>query len=287
MRKALIFLLATTALVALLQMARAFRMSAGEFHPARERIGPPPPGLPGAATVAIPSRAAVRLAAWWVPSRNGATIVLLHGSGGDRRQMLPEAQLLAAGGFGVVALDLPGTGESGGSISWGRTERAAILGVLDWLAARAPRELVGVLGFSMGATMVVPVAAEDRRIRALILEGIVDDLDEQTNYEYRRWGPFTQLPARAAKRYEGYDPSLPLPLAAVKKLDGRPLLIIAGTNDRSVPIANSQRLFEAASPPREFWLIEGAQHGDYLRTAGEEYRRRVLAFFEGALLGSH
>jgi hypothetical protein len=41
----------------------------------------------------------------------------------------------------------------------------------------------------------------------------------------------------------------------------------------------ARRLFDRARGPKEYWLVEGAKHNQALQVAGEEYRRRVLAFF--------
>ena len=48
----------------------------------------------------------------------GATAIHLHSSDDDRRQLLPEAQLLSSHGFGVFMFDWPGHGESGGRVTW-------------------------------------------------------------------------------------------------------------------------------------------------------------------------
>ena len=55
------------------------------------------------------------LAAWYVPPRNGTAVVLIHGSDGQpRARRRPRARLLARHGYGVLAIDLPGNGESDG-----------------------------------------------------------------------------------------------------------------------------------------------------------------------------
>ena len=41
-----------------------------------------------------------------------------------------------------------------------------------------------------------------------------------------------------------------------------PLLVIAGTDDRIVPVADTQLLFDAARDPKEMLVIDGAGHND-------------------------
>ena len=56
----------------------------------------------------------VRLAGWYVPSSNGAAVVLRHGAGSTRSNVLPEAEVLARHGFGVLLVDARGHGQSDG-----------------------------------------------------------------------------------------------------------------------------------------------------------------------------
>ena len=61
-----------------------------------------------------------------------------------------------------------------------------------------------------------------------------------------------------------------------------PILMIAGTADRNTTEEDTQLLFAAAREPKELWLVPDAGHVDFLRFAGDEYRRRVLAFLAAA-----
>ena len=45
------------------------------------------------------------LSGWYVPSRNGAVVILLHGYGNNRAQMWPRAEPLARAGYGVLLYD--------------------------------------------------------------------------------------------------------------------------------------------------------------------------------------
>jgi pimeloyl-ACP methyl ester carboxylesterase len=64
------------------------------------------------------------------------------------------------------------------------------------------------------------------------------------------------------------------------RLAPRPLLMIHGGADTYIKPGMAQALFRRARAPKEFWMVEGAKHNQALQTAGDEYRRRVLAFFE-------
>jgi hypothetical protein len=64
--------------------------------------------------IRIAMRDGRRLSAWYVPSRNGAAVLLSHGSGGSRGRVPAHVRMLARHGYGVLALDNPGNGESDG-----------------------------------------------------------------------------------------------------------------------------------------------------------------------------
>jgi fermentation-respiration switch protein FrsA (DUF1100 family) len=62
-----------------------------------------------------------------------------------------------------------------------------------------------------------------------------------------------------------------------------PVLIVAGSLDRHTTVEDTRVLFDAASQPKDLWLISDAAHVDYLEFAGEDYRRRISTFFERTL----
>ena len=81
--------------------------------------------------VAFPASDGVRLAGWYVRSRNGAAIVLVHGGGGDRQGTIRHARMLAKAGYGVLLYDARGRGESAGHENafgwqWDRDVRGAV-----------------------------------------------------------------------------------------------------------------------------------------------------------------
>jgi fermentation-respiration switch protein FrsA (DUF1100 family) len=58
-------------------------------------------------------------------------------------------------------------------------------------------------------------------------------------------------------------------LAKIKNCH-RPLFMGHGDADTIIPFAQGQRLFEAANPPKQFYVLEGADHNDPL--PGEFFR---------------
>jgi len=79
-------------------------------------LGPATParyGL-GYQDVAFRTADGVRLSAWYIPTRNGAAVVLLPGAGSTRTSVLGQAAVLARHGYGTLLVDTRGHGRSGG-----------------------------------------------------------------------------------------------------------------------------------------------------------------------------
>lgn len=281
-------------ILVLLPLGRAASIFANEyasFRASNHVVARPPAieALPALSdlTINVPGRPA--LAAWFLPSRNGAAVLLVHGSGGDRANLWPEAQVLAAAGFGVLLVDLPGHGESRGRVDWGAGGRAALAAAVTSLQAQPgvdPRR-IGAIGFSMGAMLVAQVAASDERIRAVLLAGGFSDARRQTQFEYRRWGPLAAWPAIWAYRAAGFDDRDQRPIDVIGRLAPRALLVVHGAEDGVVPPAMAGELYAAAGEPRELWLVPGAGHGGYFRAAPELWPRRLREFFLKALPPMH
>ncbi len=224
----------------------------------------------------------VRLTGWYVPSRNGAAIVLVHGGGGGNRGgAVRHAQLLAAHGYGVLLYDERGRGGSSGQTNgmgwdWDRDVTAAV----DWLAARGIAR-VGTLGLSTGAEAVITQAAYDPRVHAVVAEGVIGRSSTDTKLQgdwsadlYWRIA-FLTIAAQTGD-------SEPQPLTSeLRRLAPRPLLLIAsGTDAPETKPLNAFR--RAGGPTMQVWVVH-AGHTAASKTFPQEYARRVLGFFDRAL----
>lgn len=227
-----------------------------------------------------------RIRAWFVPAKNGATVVMLHGSTANREQLVPEARALAGAGFGVVMYDSPGQGESDGTVQCGAIERRALTAAVEWAEHRAdvdPHRL-GLFGFSLGGYIAIQVAARDARVRAIAVAGALSDWKRVTRWEFRRWGVISEWPAVLADRLFGGPTEELEPLALVARIAPRPLLFVQGGADTTVPGFSADELYSAAGANKERYLVLGAEHGEYMHVAPDEYPRRLIDFYARSLL---
>lgn len=242
-------------------------------------------GVPNLASISFKTADDVRLAGWYVPARNRAAVILTHGTNADRSALLPEIHLLANAGFGVLAFDWPGNGESEGHVQWGEGERQALRTAIDWLTQRneVDAHKIGGLGFSIGGYMMAQVAATDTRLHAVVLAATPTSYSEYTYQGHRQWGYLSQLPAQLALRASGMKPDEFTPISMVRSIAPRALLVIGGDMDSVVPTTMSQQLYQAALQPKTLWIVPGADHGNYIDVAPHAYPQRLVEFFSREL----
>jgi fermentation-respiration switch protein FrsA (DUF1100 family) len=131
-------------------------------------------GYPGARDVSFQASDGVRLAGWYVPGRNGAAVILLHGSHGTRADTLPHLRMLDAAGYAVLAFDARGHGQSQGetnALGWyGARDIAGAVSFLKRQPGVDARR-IAALGLSMGAEAAFRAAATGVPLSAIVADG--------------------------------------------------------------------------------------------------------------------
>jgi len=215
------------------------------------------------------------------------TVVFCHGHGGHKDPDLKYAPWFHAHGYNVLLFDFHGHGQSdGGRISLVYHERQDLLGALDYLRGRGIVQ-VGVIGFSMGAAVAMATAPLTPAIRAVVADSGFVELRHVVEYGARERGlpgwvarPLSGAVLWLADRVLGVHLSEADPIRWVGRISPRPLFIIHGGRDAYIPLADVQRLYAAAGEPKELWIEAEAGHRGVEDIKSEEYRKRVLGFFD-------
>jgi dienelactone hydrolase len=258
-----------------------------QTHKYREPIGSPPSAA--YQTVSFASSDGLELSGWYHPSRNRAAVIVVHGGGGDRTGAVRHAELLARHGFGALVYDSRGRGESEGSpvgFGWGWPKDVA--GALAFLRERpdVDPERIGGLGLSRGADVLIQVAAEDRDLKAVVADGATGGsfADYRNLGEEAEGAPFYLTMYTAARVFSGSSPGKPLK-ELVARISPTPLLLIS--TGGSLPAERDfNRIYaKAAREPVELWDLPEVNHTAAIGERPEEYQRRVVRFFDNALLG--
>jgi fermentation-respiration switch protein FrsA (DUF1100 family) len=204
--------------------------------------------------------------------------------------------MLHRAGYNTLLIDLRDHGQSqieDGRFAAGSEEWRDALGAWDYLVNErgiAP-ERIGLFGASLGAATVMIATGEEPRVAAVWEDSGFSSIQAAVDAELTRSGfpTFLSSSALTAGRIIAGDDILAYsPLAAMGKLNGRPIYITHGTADTRLSVDYAGDLEEAAraggSTP-EVWIIDGATHVQAMFIQTEEYERRLVGFFDGALEG--
>ena len=239
----------------------------------------------------------VTLDGWYLPGvEDGASVIFVHGinstrSGDEATQI---AVHLVESGFNVLLFDLRAHGSSGGDrVTGGINEAQDVLGAYDYLVATgATPDRVGVLGMSMGAGTSVLAVAEEPAIRALVADSPYARVSQLVAFEIGRKTPIPGwiapvfVPGATVIADMVFDVDLGklVPEEAVESI-GFPILVIHGDADTRIPTDHGMRVYEAAYPGSEMWVVPGVDHLDAFKTHPEDYVNRVVPYFKDRLAG--
>ena len=216
----------------------------------RPGVAPAEAGAKDFVEVEVPTEDGIKLYGWWrAPPGHGA-VILFTGTGASLIDYGGLVADLAAHGFGVLGIDYRGNGASPGIPSeraWRTDARAAF----DFVNQRAPQAKIALFGQSMGSGFAVGLALE-RPVVGIVLDSAYASVVRL----FARSGlPLFHLP-------------FPARLLMADRIDsealiGRvhvPIIMLHGTEDGAIPLAEARRLYAAANEPKELIEVAGAGH---------------------------
>ena len=214
-------------------------------------------------------------------------VVIIPGFWRERRHpaILRLARLLGDRGYRVVACDLRGHGESGGTFGFNLHEHEDVAAVIGDLLARTRTTAVTLIGFSYGGAIAVSTAARHALpVRALLLISPVADFSRLsphvnpfTIHRHLALGQALRKP-RFAWRF-ARSPKL----SALDDIAGvhAPLCLIHVKNDWLVDHGHSVLLYERASEPKELHVLDipGNYHADRIFDVAGPRLEEIVARF--------
>jgi uncharacterized protein len=192
------------------------------------------------------------------------TVLLLHGCPGLEKN-LDLAVRLRDRGWNSLLFHYRGCWGSAGRYDL-RTVPRDVTAAVDYLVGcpRVDSGRIAVLGHSMGGWAALVTAATEPRLRAVAVYGAPARLGaglrlspDRVEAEFTRFLATTpeEFAWQAAVVAEQTDA-----LAAAAAIEPRPLLVVHGTADRWVPVAQARELRERAGPSCRYVEVEGADH---------------------------
>ena len=179
------------------------------------------------------------------------------------------AERFCSEGFVAFIFNFRGTGESEGNfdmLGWTRDLKAAI----DYLFQfdTVDKSRLSLMGFSGGAMALVYCAANDKRVSSVVAcacPARFFDISEFSRIEEflthcRQVGIIrdNNFPPSMEKWARGFDEVSPIKW--IHKIAPRPLLILHGDSDLTVPLSHAWELYNRAEEPKDISIIPGAEH---------------------------
>lgn len=218
-----------------------------------------------------------QLHGWWLPAKPGvplkATVLHLHGNGGNLAYHLGAVAWLPEQGYQVLMLDYRGYG-----LSQGKPGLPAVYQDIDAAFDRLEQQpsvqgqpLI-VLGQSLGGAMGVHYLSQHpqqrARLKAVVLDGVPAS--------YREVGQFalstSWLTWPLQVPLSWLVPDADSAVYAMPDMKDLPVLIFHSMDDPIVPLSNGIRLYQAAPPPKVLQLTRGG----HVQTFGDPTWRQVM-----------
>ncbi|MGB0416149.1 MAG: alpha/beta hydrolase [Coraliomargarita sp.] len=216
----------------------------------------------GAGIQMLKSSDGEQIAASYLPVASTETLLLYcHGNGediGDARSLMEQYQQR---GIATLVFDYPGYGISSGKATESGCHAATLATyryAVDELGYRP--EQISLYGRSLGGGPACWLAAREP-VGSLILDGtFTSTFRVMTHRKLLPWDVFDNL---------AHLPEIECPV-----------LILHGTEDRTVPFSHAPRNYAAVRGDKEKLWVAGAAHNNLIEVAGETYWSTVLSFLE-------
>ncbi|MGZ8783349.1 MAG: alpha/beta hydrolase [Gaiellaceae bacterium] len=229
----------------------------------------------------------LRLQGWYIPSRNGAAVIAFPGRSGPQK----HARMLAAHGYGVLLFDRRGEGESDGDsnlFGWGGARD--IDAAVEFLQRRPDVEAgrIGGIGLSVGGELMLEAAAANPDLAAVVSEGagtraFSDSMQDVDGVEKWISAPGQAILTASVAVFASTLP--PKQLVELVPRITQPLFLIWAPNGGNVETMNPE-YYRLAAGPKQIWSIPDAKHVLGITARPQEYERRVVGFFDDALLAT-
>jgi pimeloyl-ACP methyl ester carboxylesterase len=214
----------------------------------------------------------VRLFGWYVEAQADRPVMLwCHGNAGNIIDRLKNLKYLHQMGLSVFPFDYRSYGKSQ---KWDPSEDGLYqdaVGAYDYLTRirKIRPERIVLFGRSLGASVAGDLATR-RPAASLTLESSFPSVEAVAKFH------FGGLPVHWLLEAE-FRLIDRLPQLSVPKL------IIHGDKDDIITIELGRQVFDAAKPPKEWYVIPGADHNSTYQGGGTAYFRRLGEFIKKAL----
>jgi uncharacterized protein len=232
-------------------------------------------------SVTVTTSDSLELTASYVPSKNGAAVVLFPGA-----TRSDEARMLIRHGYGVLLLDPRGQGASeGDTVRWAG-DRDLLAGA-QYLRGRPDVDpgRIGGFGFSIGGEILLETAAQSDAFKAVVSEGAGSRVGEEdaSGAERALIGPTMAVMTTAVTVFSNHGPPPPI-VDRIGRVSPRAVFLIYADPGIGGESLRQPRYYAAAGEPKAIWNVPDSDHTGGIDARPADYERRVVTFFDDALL---
>jgi uncharacterized protein len=250
-------------------------------YPVRIPVEPQPDDSPFS-EVTLQTADDLTIYGWYAPSKTGQVILMFHGLGSNRDHFMEHADAYMDSGYGLMSIDFRNSGNSDGDVtSMGYYEINEARAAYDFLLAQEDVQQIVLMGHSMGAGIASQLMQE------VDADGLVMIATFADFYSIVRAGvvlrgfppsPITEILVTMAGTLGQADWYSLRPIDNLASID-KPMLLLHGTDDLTIPIDNAYRIVEA-NPQIKLVAIESGGHADLDVVAPELYRREIMDYLD-------
>jgi alpha-beta hydrolase superfamily lysophospholipase len=223
------------------------------------------------------------LEAWFIPGMDATTVVVLfHGHGGTKSELLRHARRLHEMGPALMLVDFPGSGGSGdAAFTVGARESEDVTATTAYARRLTAARRVYLYGLSMGSVAILKSAANGTTVDGIILECPFDSLLTTVGHRFQTVG-LPAFPAAHALLFWGgvqlgFNPFRHGALAYAPSVR-EPVLLMAGDRDPWVTPDETRHIFDALGGPKRLYMCTGVGHASCLSRDSSEWTTAVSAF---------
>ena len=215
----------------------------------------------------------VKLHGLWSPHERFANdpkapvLLYLHGARFNVVGSAFRARRMQELGFSVLAIDYRGFGKSTNTLPSESLAYEDARAAWDWLARQYPDRPRYVFGHSLGGAIAIDLAAQVADEAGTMVEGTFTSIPDVVSTYKWGWLPLGPL---ITQRFEAVE--------RVQRI-GSPLLVVHGSADRTIAPELGRRLYEAATGPKRFELVEGGSHHNTNAVGQPQYKLALTELF--------
>ena len=200
-------------------------------------------------------------------NQQAPVMLYLHGARFNVTGSAFRARRMQELGFSVLSVDYRGFGKSSSELPSEAMAVEDARAAWTWLGQQYPGRPRYIFGHSLGGAIAIELAAQVNDEAGTLVEGSFTSIPDVVSSYKWGWLPLGPL---ITQRFE-----------AVKRVAdvGSPLLVVHGSDDRTIAPELGKKLFEAAKGKKRFELVEGGSHHNTNAVGQPQYRVALADLF--------